>query len=150
MDANFFDFVIVDVPENDDLTRRLSGENAKGVLIVFQNPRNNVELLPFLEKILATVQLNAQKDTFILEITDQEKFSFLDFRQKLAFQYFIAFGIAPERMGIHYESDLYQPIRYNDCTFLFADDLQKILEERQQGGKRMSGELWRVLKALFL
>lgn len=150
MDFNFFDFDILDVPENNNQAGRLSGDNAKEILIVFQNMQDNEELLPFLEKILAAVQLNAQKDTLVLEITTQEKFSFLDLRQRLAFQHFIAFGIEPQTMGIHYENTLYQPVRYDNCTFLFADDLQKIFEERQQGGKRMSGELWKVLKSLFL
>lgn len=150
MDSKFFDFDILDLPENDNLTGRLSGENAKGILIVFQNAQNNEELLPFLEKILVAVQLNAPKDTLVLEITAQEKFSFLGLSQKLGFQYFISFGIEPERMGLYYENTLYQPLQYDNCTFLFADDLQKIFEERQQGGKRMSGELWKVLKSLFL
>lgn len=151
MDATFFDFDIINVPDSSQLTARTIGKNEKGIFILFQdNQDNREELALFLEKILAAVQLNAQKDTLIMEITAAATISFIGLRQRFNFRYFICFGINPKQLGVQFETKPYQAIRHDGITFIFADDLQKIYEERQQGGKQMSGELWRVLKTMFL
>ncbi len=150
LDFHFLDFRVVDIPESTDFAGRLTGKNAKEILIVFQSQNNHEELFSFLEKVLTAAQLNIHTDTLILKITEQEKLSFVYLQKKNTFKYFISFGIAPQRLGIGFETPLYHPVSYEGITLFFADDLQLIYEERQQGGKRMSGELWRVLKSLFI
>lgn len=146
----FFDFPVVHVPDPVQWRPRLSGQNAQQVLIVFQHTGEAVALTTFLEKVLAAAKLDIQKDTFILTIAPEEAPSFIQLKQQIDFQYFITFGIEPLRMGLAVAAPLYRPFVLDNVQLLFADDLQKIQAEREQGGKQMSGELWRALKTLFL
>ncbi|MDX1940545.1 MAG: hypothetical protein SFU99_08335 [Saprospiraceae bacterium] len=151
LEMTFFDYDIINVPDSDNLAARSTGKNEKGIFILFQNQQDDREELElFLEKVLAAVQLNIQKDTTLLAITNPSDIRFVGLRQRFSFQHFICFGISPQELGIQFETKPYQALRHDGITFVFADDLQKIYEERQQGGKQMSGELWRVLKSMFL
>ncbi len=150
LSAGFLDFPLIDVPARQDWASRLGGQRARNVLLVFQRKPDDEVLVGFLEKVLAAVKLDVQKDVCLLPITYSEQFCFVHLRQSADFQYFIAFGIAPERMGLTLQASLYQPFMIEGTHFLFADDLQQIYEERQAGGKQMSSKLWQALKNLFL
>jgi len=41
------------------------------------------------------------------------------------------------------------PVQFGSTTFVLADSIADIFEERQAGGKEKSGQLWRTLKACF-
>ena len=68
--------------------------------------------------------------------------------QKISHAFF--FGMQPKQVGLNGAIPLYHPIQLNNITFIFADELSAIYTERQEGGKKMSGALWNVLKSLFL
>lgn len=150
MEVDIFDFEILDIAETSAIAARCTGHNAKKVLIVFQSQENEAELQSFLAKVLAAAQLNLEQDVSLLIIKPGEKFSFIQLCQVFDIETLIAFGIPSPHLGIHLQIILYALVQHENRTYVFVDDLQQIFEERQQGGKRMSGELWQALKALFL
>jgi hypothetical protein len=149
LESEFLDFHVINVPESESLSDQLRGQNQRNVLVVFQCDTNNEELEAFLGKILAAVQLDLTKDTTLLKLTANQRFSFTGLHRAHDLKTVIAFGIAAERMGVQFATPLYQPIRHEGVTFLFSDDLEKIYEERQAGGKKMSASLWKALKEIF-
>lgn len=146
----YFDLEIILFEDAAEVAARCVGENTKQTFIVFQQDERVEELLQFLTKILAAVQLDLQKDVKLLAVEPQEQFSFIQLSKIFEIQKLLSFGISPNRMGINFQTIPYTISKHENRSFIFADDLKKILEERQQGGKRMSGELWKALKALFL
>ncbi|MFN7117465.1 MAG: hypothetical protein ACK4TA_11745 [Saprospiraceae bacterium] len=150
MDVQLLNFDLIDILDNELILQRCVGQNAKNTLVIFQTSENEAELRIFLEKVFAAAQVDLVKDTCVLSVTPLENFSFSRLYQHFDLQTLIVFGIPPVRLGIHLQVKPYEILRYENCTYVFADDLQAIYEERQQGGKRMSGELWKVLQTLFL
>lgn len=150
MEIDIFGLEIVDIAETSAIAARCTGHHAKKVLIVFQATTNEDELRVFLAKVLAAAQLNLEQDVSLLIIKLGEKISFIQMCQMFDIQTLIVFGIPPAHLGIHLQVIPYTIIQHENHRYVFVDDLQQIFEERQQGGKRLSGELWQVLKALFL
>ncbi len=149
LQPTFLDFDLLDVPERDSVSAQMRGQNQKNVLIVFPCDESKEELEAFLGKIFAAVQLDIKKDTIILNLTDRQRFSFIGTNQAQNFKTVIAFGIDAARMGVQFATPPYLPVQHEGTTFLFADDLEAIFEERQAGGKQMSGALWAALKEIF-
>lgn len=150
MNVQLLNIELIDIADSEVLAARCQGQNAKKTLLVFQVSDNEEELRSFLSKVLAAAQLDLVKDVLSLSVTPDEKISFSGLCQHFDIQTLIAFGLSPEQMGIHFKINLYDMLSYNGQKYVFADDLTAIYEERQQGGKRMSSELWKVLQNLFL
>ena len=148
-EPTFLDFDLLDVPERDSVSAQLRGQNQKKILIVFPCDESKEELEAFLGKIFAAVQLDIKKDAILLKLTVRQRFSFIGVNQAHDFDKVIAFGIDAARMGVQFATPRYQPVQHEGITFLFADDLEAIFEERQAGGKQMSGALWAALKEIF-
>lgn len=141
---------IIDVLDNEVVAQRCTGTNEKKILIVFQTGENEAAMRAFLAKMLAAAQLDLEKDVCTLSIMPFEKISFSRLRHQFDIQTCLAFGIPPEHLGIYMQIKPYELLEYNALRFVFVDDLQAVFEERQQGGKQMSGALWKVLQMLFL
>jgi hypothetical protein len=150
LDTPFLNFDLIALADTEAIAERCEGQNARKTLVIFQAAENPEVLRSFLGKVLAAVQLDLTNDVLALTVTPDEKFSFSGLCQLFDIQSLILFGIKPENLGIHFQFTPYDLLRYEGRAYLFVDDLQLIYEERQQGGKRMSGELWKVLKTLFL
>lgn len=144
-----FDVEIIDFQEVETIVARCTGENAKKVLLIFQKTENQEELKAFLGKVLSAVQLDFEKETLLLSITKEEKFNFIQLCQLHDIQILIAFGIKPQQLGLHFHTSPYDRVQHEQRTYVFVDDLPLIYEERQQGGKQMSGKLWHTLQGLF-
>ena len=104
-------------------------------------------ILEFLEKILEAIQLDLIQDTLFINIKSEEVPAFQEIR-KNKLQSLILFGIPPEEMGIRLQINRYQILNHQDIKILWADDIKAIYEERQAGGKQMSGQLWKALQVL--
>lgn len=150
MEALFLDFELIDITDAAEMLERCEGQNMRKTLIIFQTKAAVEELRSFLGKVLAAAQLDLSQDTLTLAIMPNEKFSFNNLCQYFDIQSLIAFGVKPESLGIHFQMAPYELLHHEGRHYVFVDDLQAIYEERQQGGKRMSGELWKILKTLFL
>lgn len=144
-DANIFA-----LPESEKQQLEYFGNNQKGILIVLRVKEWNQELRAFLGKILYAVKLDFDEDIHCLNITNHPSISFSQLNQKNTYQYVICFGLKPKETGLTVEGHLYQPFQLSGIQWLFANNLEDIYEERQQGKKQMAGALWKALQNMFL
>ncbi len=141
------DFPLFAVPEIDP--KQCRGDNREQVLVVYQVTADREDLEAFLGKILAAVQLDMEKDIALLPITPGASFSLSRLRKQVAVKKVVFFGVEPRVVGLNCTCRLYAPLAFPDFTCVFTDELETILQERQQGGKRLSSALWQSLKELF-
>lgn len=149
MNSSFLDFKIIAAPDQLALPERCVGGNQKKILVVYCSGKENLEK-PFLAKVLAAAKIDIEQDILTLQLTAGEKFSLAQLLNFAPFNYCLLFGITPQQAGIQIQPTLYQAFVLGQKTFLFADDLAVIQEERQKGGKEKAGALWMALKALFV
>lgn len=141
---------LISVPDPAMLPGRCRGDNARQVFVVYQAAdQEDPERCAFLEKVLAAVQLDMYRDATLLRLDPGESFSWGLLRGRCPATTFISFGVEPARMGLRFALSPYQPVRQAATTYLLADDIGVIHEERQKGGKERAGLLWRTLKILF-
>ena len=150
MNSNFNDFELFAVPERHEFISRGQGANEKGLILSWEAEENSEKMEAFLGKILSALQLNLERDAFLLRLTPGAKLSFAGLREKQEIQHLVAFGIPPTRLGLHFEFSPYQAFQNEQITFLFADSLPEIYQERQEGGRQKSGALWNALQTIFL
>lgn len=150
MNYSFKDFQLFSLPTQRSIEKRCLGENEKGLLVIFEAEKESPELRIFLEKILSAVNFDLQKDVLLLNITAGETLSFNKLCKTKNISHLLSFGVIPKRLGLNFEINLYRPFEHKDKTYLFAEDLQTIFEERQKGEKKRAIALWKALQALFL
>jgi hypothetical protein len=148
LNTSFIDFSIIKLPDSSG-THLLAGQNRKGVLLV-ANWEDNAELRSFIDKVLASVKISIEQDTLYINITTTAPLSFPAIVNGHDIKYVLLFGYPPQNLGLNFILPLYTPVRLNGITFLAADAVRQIYEERQKGGKKMAGALWKSLKAIFL
>ena len=150
MKPRLIDFDLFLIPDLDSTPHRCIGNGKKGILAIYESERPDPELESFLKKVLAAASIDLVQDVFLIQITPQIPLSFSFLAQKLDIRYLIAFGTQPQNMGLRFNYQPYLPIHVLDTTFLFADPLRSIYEERQAGGKKLSGLLWKAIQNIFL
>jgi hypothetical protein len=107
------------------------------------------ELPSFLGKILAAAAPSLPQQAALIKVTKGEPYSFSRLVRAQPLKYVLIFGLAPKDLGLHFALTPYRPVEFDGLVFILAHRLAAIYEERQQGGKQMSGELWRALKGVF-
>jgi hypothetical protein len=147
--SNFFDFKIFAVPEPLKIKNITEGDGNEGVLVLCQPPETAPDERDFLKRILQAVQLELDRDVFLVHITPDSRVSLSAIRRQAGIKKVLSFGIGPDRLGLRFNTDLYRPLHHQDLTYLFADDIQTIHEERQRGEKRRATALWRALQEMF-
>lgn len=150
MNSSFNDFQLFAVPERDKALKDKKGDNEKELVIVWESAEESAEMEAFLAKVLSAIQFKLNKDSLLVRLTPGENISSISLRQKHSVRFLISFGLAPRRLGLHFEHQLYQSFQHQGITYLFVDDLKVIFNERQEGGKQKSSALWKALKYIFL
>jgi hypothetical protein len=148
LNSTFLDFKVFALDEETAST--MHGQNQKGLLILAQAGENQAALQDFLQKILAAVKYDLEQDTLLIWLNEESRPNVASLLAKNKCKTLVAFGLVPEHLGIHFEWPLYYPMRLQNIQYLRADDLDAIFQERQQGGKKMSGALWKCLQDMLL
>lgn len=149
MKKSFFDFKIFKVPENVFSANGQSGNNQKGLILLFAGEESEQEsLLAFLAKVFQAIQIDLNQDTYFINNKLQPGLNWASVLQKKEVRSVVIFGLAPQALGIRFALPLYTLIEHQDVQYLRVDDLSAIYEERQNGGKKMSGLLWRAIQQL--
>jgi hypothetical protein len=148
--TSFIDFLLFPAPDAEGTAGQKTGSKAP-VLAAFyeEQPGLEEELPEFLGKILAAASASLPEQALLIKLIKGSAYSFSRLARKQSLQYVFIFGIAPKNLGLHFHLPLYQPVAAADAVFILAHPLAAIYEERQKGGKQMSGELWRALKSIF-
>lgn len=151
MNPSFLDYPLYRVPDAPLPQDRTKGKGQKGIVLLYECKLAEEEVLsPFVDKILQAAKVDREQDALSIRITPGERISLHQLPDCQAMQYCLIFGVKPAQLGLNLQLPAYQPILFSDITFLRADALKSIWEERQEGGKKMSGQLWRALQQLFL
>lgn len=151
MNNSFFDFKIFPIQDAKSILENGKGAGQKGTIVVIQANQEINELEAFLEKMLRAVQLDLHQDTTLLNLTTSDTFSFSELsKYQNNIKKCIVFGVSPKRLGLQFILPKYKVLQHGTIQYLFADDIQAIYTERQAGGKKMSGTLWKALQTMFI
>jgi hypothetical protein len=138
------------IPENDQFEDRLLGANAKQLLLLFDAGDKVEELQSFLAKILQAIQLDLLRDALQLRLLPHESLQLAAVLHNRNCHVAIIFGHPLSQLGLHLELPLYYPTLHQGITYLLTDPLLDIQQERQNGGKKMSGALWSALREISI
>jgi hypothetical protein len=144
--TTFFDFPVF--PLDDEFVGY--GQNERKMLILALDHENKTDLRDFLQKILSAVKYDLDKDVLLAWLNEENRPNVASLIKNSQIKSVVCFGLVPQNLGMHFEWPLYYPIILQKVTYLRADSLAAIFEERQQGGKKMSGALWKCLQELFI
>ena len=143
LNPDFFstNLYIVSDEKKSDLNFR--GSNQKGLVIVYR--ADNIPLYePFLAKILNAVQYDLQQDTTLIELRENQNFSFKNISNSLSPKHLISLGVTPKNLGLNLTDQLYKPRNIENCCFLFTDKLSEIADD-----KNKKSALWGCLQTMF-
>lgn len=149
MNTSFFNYQVFVPGETAEQHQKLLGKHAKGLMLLLVTHEQQAELLDFLKKILVAVQFDLEEDTAYLDINATEVINVASLAAINASKTVICFGFPLPQLGFHFEIPNYYPFKHQGTTYLFVDDLLAIFEERQAGGKKLSGALWKCLQEMF-
>ena len=149
LNSNFFDQSVVKLPSQKIEANLLSGSNQKNILIVCveRTGHKNVDG-SFLEKILASVNIDLQKDATLFSINQDQAFSWKAVGEAVEFERLIFFGSSLKQLGLQISGQPFTPFNYQEKTILIADYLDALNSEgvAQTQKKRA---LWNALKVIF-
>ena len=140
----FLDYSVIALQDVEEVINNCTGSNQKKLLVVYNSNNTKTESIEFLKKILSAAKFDIKDDILLLGTTSKQGFSFISMKTKVAFDNLLVFGFPPSYFGLNIAISSYQPIHFNNCGFLFADDLE-ILES----DKQLKGALWLGMKELF-
>ena len=142
--TGYLDYKVFVIPEFSEISAMLSGENQKHILIGFAD-ENNPEMDAFLDKIMTAASLHIPTDCLLLKRLKGEALpSFSQIQNKNTINKAVLFGISPKDLGLKITPPQYFPTEFNNCTFLFIDNLSKINTSPQ-----LKKDLWSCLKEMF-
>ncbi len=148
--GQFMDFSVVHLKEPKEILQKCKGSNQKKLLVVYNEKDESPERIEFLKKILGAAKFDIDEDILLLKLTQKEPFSFVALRANVAnhlggIDSLLVFGFEPTHFGLNLDVQKYQPFRFYDCGFLFADGLSVLENEKQ-----LKGALWQGMQELFL
>lgn len=98
----------------------------------------------FLKKIIAALQLNLDTDTIYSTLEIGQPASFFQLLKKKGIEKMVVFGLSPAQFGLAFEAQLYVPINFYGCKFLFSEKLSVVEADQARKAK-----LWGALKSIF-
>ncbi len=149
MNTYFWDFDLFALPEYPAGSEASPSPGQTRVLVFLGPEETTGELRAFLGNILQAVNVDLENETTSIVITPGSLHSCTSTAKPFAPQYILLFGQDPRQMGLYFALPPYQPVEHRGCTFLWADSLADIFEERRKGGKKKAGLLWGALKEAF-
>jgi hypothetical protein len=127
------------------------GANQKEVIIFFSGDEiEEGALISFLAKVFQAIKIDLQQDTCFINMVLIQSLNLAAMLQKYKAKSIILFGLEPPQLGIQFQLPPYALIEHQGVQYLRVDDLKAIYDERQNGGKKMSGQLWKAIQKLPL
>lgn len=150
MKTGLLDFYLFPLSDWRQLNDRLSGDNARHVLIVLDDEHSGEELTDFLGKILSAAKLRFREDTLLLKLTKAENISFSNLSRAKPIKYALLFGVEPRQLGLFFTLPPDQPVKHAGTYFLRTSTLAELFEERKSESRSRAAALWQNLKQLFI
>lgn len=150
MNSTFLDFDLFPVPERAQPQNNIKGAGEKGIWIWYEaGEAQQPEMESFLAKVFGAARIDLAQHANYICLTTNETISFSQVGDSNNAKFVFLFGISGKRLGLHFRLPPYQPVNFGSTTYISADDIREIFEERQAGKKEKSGKLWRALKTCF-
>ena len=121
------------------------GQYARQILVLTLDEPASPNNRDFLAKIFAAAQLDLYRDSLFAQVPAHEPLSMPPFIREKRPAHILVFGLSPAQLGLTLQVPLYQAIGFYNTTWLFADALSAL-----EPDKAKKGQLWTVLKAIFL
>ena len=149
MNTTFFNFELFQIADKLEYAKIAYGNPKAAYLILLQSGEHwDEQIKPFLEKVLKAIQIQLDQDTVFINLSPDQQLNISSVKRHFAPKKILIFGIPPKTLGIQFPMPAYQVIEHQNCQFLWADNIEVIYEERQNGGKAMSAQLWKSLQQL--
>jgi hypothetical protein len=143
--TSFLDYQIFPTREWGEFSAQIEGANAREILVGFFDEQS-IEREEYLKKIIGAAKLNLLEDCLILRGSLETKFpSMAQMHNAHGIKQAVLFGIKPKDIGLNLEMPPYQPVVFNNCTFLLVDKIS-IIEPSTERRKA----LWTCLQRMFL
>ena len=140
----FTDSLFVLPAQNPPIVNDIKSEQ-KQILVLYQDDKDQQELLDLLKKILIAIQLDIDKDIILVRSKKEDLYSFIRMRTKIEIKQILVFGLNAKQLGLNIQAELYQILSFEACQFLFVDALSKIATDQ-----KLKGALWTCLQSMFL
>ncbi len=148
--TGFYDFALYPLPGLAAIRNSIKGEGQRSIFIIYRSSEDQAATLEgFLNSIFNAAAVNLPKDAYLLNLPNNQRVLITDLYKEFAIDTIFAFGIRPAEIGIQAQFPSYLPVEIDQKTYLFADDIARIHEERQQKGTQLSGALWKAIRQLF-
>jgi len=144
LNPDFFATNLYIVSDEKKSELNLRGSNQKQLVIVYRAVGAPMDET-FLTKILGAVQYDLKQDTTLIELREDQNFSFQNISKTLAPRHLISFGLTPKELGLNLTNQLYQPKSIGNCSFLFANNLVEISKDTNK-----KAALWSCLQSMFI
>lgn len=145
MDLQFFKPEIILIAPIREILGKVSGDNAKGVIVIAQFLESTkAEERDLLNKILKSVQLDGTKDILLVPSAPEDRFSLTALCRHTGSRTALLFGLSPGQAGFHFRTEKYAPFDINGIRGLWADPLSAIEKNRD-----LKNALWTGLQSLF-
>jgi len=129
------------VQENGDSSFEVSGDNQKGVVVVYPSytSSDGIKLLKTI--VEKAIMCDINKDVLMISLKEGGKFSLSQLLIDYKIKNIICFGIKPRDLTLNFEHIKNQIINFNNIQFIFTDDLDQISENQS-----MKKLFWSCLK----
>ncbi len=144
LNPDFFSTNLYIVSDEKKSALNLLGSNQKHLIIVYRTDKTEFDKT-FLEKILGAVHYDLEQDTTLIELREDQNFSFQNISKSLTPRHFISLGIPPKELGLNLTNHLYQIRNIENCSFLFTNSLSEIEKD-----KNKKAALWGCLQTMFI
>lgn len=121
------------------------GDFQNGVLALWQQETDPRAARSFLEKLLASVQINLERDCFYAVLSPDQPAALIDAIKAKQPKQVLVFGCEPAALGLHFDRYLYEPQFFYNTWFLFADRLSVLEPDRA-----LKTKLWTAMKQIFV
>lgn len=131
------------IPISDDIKNAFQ-KNGEKKLFISLFAEQTKEISDFLEKVFGAVNLDLENDAYLAFLPPGGKYWFTPTIRKANSRFAFFFGIQPREACFNLSATLYQPVCLEGITYVFADEVTKIIADRQ-----LKLQLWKALQTIF-
>lgn len=154
-DADFIDFQLVDLPELKDSLAYLSErkvnledpDTGRQLLILYEQGGDT----DFLKGVLnACGYEDPENQAWLVPWPIDRRLDLTTLQSHLGSDMVLLFGQSMVSLGLHLNLATYTPLSLGETTYLKADALNTIRDEKLEGKPQKAAALWQALKTRFL
>jgi hypothetical protein len=147
--STFLDFPLIAIPEGAPAAWPSDSPGEREWLILYREDGEGVNLRLFLEKILRALSLDVERMALLVPLAPGESAPLSPLWRRVRPRRVVLFGIAPSELGLRFSPPpLYKPLCCGGVSYLLADPIALLYQERQRGEKQRSALLWDALRTL--